>query len=315
MKKYFLAIIFLFSLSLVSAEVGERVVVGAERMVEYGHFLEGRRVGVLVNHTSRVGTTHLVDTLLANGVDVTVIFSPATGFRGEDVVVAGRDSYLGITIKPLFSAPKTNDVFGCDVILCDLQCGSVRCEEFVALCRMMGVCAYLDVPVVVLDRPLMGRRGVDGAIPELRYCAEGDVLPLPLLCGMTLGEVAQMINGEGWLADGAKCLLTVIPYVGCVGYDVDQEPMEPMSLMACGLAVEVPIVNEEGSIDLSAVVEAYANRDAEEEFFIGEEFCRQIGASYVRDMIEQGYAADVIEAMWSADTERFQSRREPYLLY
>ena len=312
MKRYFLAIIFLFSLSLASAQVGERGVAGAERLSEYTHLLEGRRVGVLANHSSRVGSAHLVDTLLASGVDVTVIFAPADGFRGDGMVSKGRESHLGIAIKTLLAAPKANDIFACDVIVCDLHSTGMRGEELTALYRMMGVCADLEVPVVVLDRPVQGGRVVDGPIPESRYCASGDILPLPLVYGMTLGETARMINGEGWLAGGVKSPLTVVP---CVGYGDERERVDSVELISRGLAVEVSLVNEEGVIDLSAVVEAYANRNAEEEFFIGEEFCRQIGASYVRDMIELGYRAEEIYAMWRADAERFQSQREPYLIY
>lgn len=312
MKKYFLSIIFLFTLTFAMAEGGERVVVGAERLADYSHLVDGRRVGVLANHTSRVGSAHLVDTLLANGVDVTVIFAPSDGFRGDGKVVKGRDSHLGVAIKTLRSAPKANDIFTCDVILCDLGSAGVRGAELVALYSMMGVCADLNIPLVVLDRPLKSGRVVDGPILEARYYTSSEMLPLPLVYGMTLGEVARMINGEGWLTDGVKCPLTVVP---CVGYDDEQKCVESVGLTARGLAVEVPIVNEMGEIDLSAVVEAYAARNAEEEFFVGEEFVRQIGASYIRDMVEQGYTAEEIEAMWRGDTERFSSLREQYLIY
>ena len=312
MKRLFLVILSLFSLSFAMAEVGERVIVGAERLAEYGHLLAGRRVGVLTNHASRVGRAHLVDTLLANGVDVTVIFAPADGFRGDGTVTKGRESHLGITIKTIHSAPKANDVFACDVILCDLESSGVRGEALTSLYLLMGVCADLEVPVVVLDRTLPGGRSVDGPIPESRYSTSGEVLPLPLVYGMTLGEAARMINGEGWLTGGAKCLLTVVP---CVNYDGECECGKALQLMARGLAVEVAVVTENGQIDLSGVIEAYVASENREEFFVGEEFNYQLGASYAKDMVEQGYTAAEIHTMWRTDVERFQSQRAPYLIY
>ena len=300
---------FLYTVSA-SAEEGVRLTIGAERLAEYSHLIEGRRVGVLANHTSRVGSTYLVDTLLSCGVDVMVIFTPSDGFRGEGTP-SGRDSHLGIAIKTLHSAPKANDIFGCDVVLCDLQDGGVRGSAVEALYRTMGVCADLEIPFVVLDRPLANGRVTDGAIPEQRYCTACQMPPLPLLYGMTLGEVARMINGEGWLSGGRKCPLTVVPAVGWSG----EVSTTPASIVARGVASCVIITNERGEIDLSGIVGAYSESENKEEFFVGEEFNRLLGVSYAKEMVEQGYTASEIHTMWRPDIERFFALRTQYLIY
>ena len=300
---------FLLFTFCVNAEEGVRLICGAERLAEYSHLMEGRRVGVLANHASLVGNRHLVDTLLSCGVDVTVIFTPSDGFRG-DGAPSGRDSYLGIPIKTLHSAPKANDVFGCDVVVCDLQDGGVRGSAVEALYRTMGVCADLQVPVVVLDRPLDNKRVTDGAIPEQRYCTAYQIPPLPLVYGMTLGEVARMINGEGWLSGGSKCPLVVVPAVG--GTDASATPI---TIAARGVVVDVVISNERGEIDLSGVIKSYTESENRAEFFVGDEFNRHLGVSYARDMVEQGYTAPEIHTMWRPDIERFILKRAPYLIY
>lgn len=296
------------------AEVGEGgLVVGAERLPEYIHLLEGRRVGVLANNTSRIGQRHLVDSLLASGVDVKLLFAPEKGFRG-DGVERHRDSYLGIEILTLRSRPRANDVFRCDVIVCDLQDEGVRTSASLrALVRVMQQCADIGVPLILLDRPNPNGRCVDGAIVESQYCTSEEVLPLPLLHGMTLGELARMINGEGWLVGGAKCHLTVVPYVESAEESGDDGPC---AIYSVGLADNKPLIAlGGGGIDLSQVVDSYKNRSVGEAFFIGEEFDSQIGAGYVRDMIEMDYTAPEIESMWSGDVERFSAHREKYLIY
>ena len=319
MKRSFLTIIllFLWGAVAVSATTPDATFVeGNGRLSEYIHLLQGKRVGVLANHTSLIDQRHLVDTLLASGVDVKLIFAPEDGFRGEGAV-RYRDSYMGIEVVNLTQRPKANDVFRCDVVVCDLRDEGVRTSPSLrAMVRLMSVCADIGVPFVVLDSPNPKGCGVDGAIVEMQYHTSEDVLPLSLLHGMTLGELARMINGEGWLAGGAKCPLTVVPCIKSTE-SVEDVAAEPAMVYADGLAVQVPIVFWDGksAIDLSGVVEAYRSRNSEDEFFVGDKFARQIGASYVRDMIEQEFSAEEISSMWRSDVERFKEQRKPYLIY
>lgn len=316
MKNIFLTILFVLlgAVATNAQEPSEPMHSGDERLPEYLHLLQGKRVGVLANHASLVEDRHLVDTLLSVGVDLKLIFAPEEGFRA-DGVVRQRDTYMGIEIINLTHRPKANDVFRCDVVVCDLRDTGVRTSAPLrALVRLMGVCADIGVPLVVLDSPNPLGRGADGVIVESQYRTSEDVLPLPLLHGMTLGELARMVNGEGWLREGTKCPLTVVPYVQTTEEATEQSTYPIFSV---GLAQRVPIVSGqvEVAIDLLAVVESYANRNAEQEFFMNEEFDMQMGTRYVREMIALGYSAEEIERVWRGDVERFIVQREPYLIY
>ena len=292
-------------------EVGS-VVSGDERLPEYIHLLQGKRVGVLTSYTATVGDTHIVDTLLKSGVEIKRIFAPEGGFD-EEKNMRPRDSYFGIEIVTLNQPPKANDVFACDVIVCDIQSVGIReCPSVLALGQMMQVCADIAVPLVVLDRPNPLGDGVDGAIVEPKYRTEGE-LPLPLLYGMTLGELARMTNGEGWLVGGVKCPLTVVP---CIGYSRSNEEYPTNDILAEGLSEELPVVVAgQRGLDLSRIIDAYRECEKTEELFVEEVFDSFMGVEYVRDMIELGYSADEIRSMWRADVERFVAQLKAYLIY
>lgn len=228
------------------AQKEERVVVGAERIGDYIHLLEGHRVGVLTNHTGVVSkTTHLVDTLVGRGVDVRVIFAPEHGFRGDravgEHVPSGRDAYTGIEVVSLYGAgrkPKANDVFGCDVVVADLQDVGVRFYTYLStLYLMMQTCADVGVELVVLDRPNPNGMIVDGPIIEEQYRSFVGMLPIPVLHGMTLGELARMINGQGWLGEGRKCRLTVVPCLNYYRSEQYELPVAPSPNLPNMLAV------------------------------------------------------------------------------
>lgn len=287
----------------------EPIILGDERLPEYIHLLQGKRVGVLTNHTAIIDSIHLVDTLLKSGVDVKRIFTPEDGFRGDGM---GRhhDSYSGIEVVALDQEPKANDVFGCDVVVFDIQCiGVGECSALVSLMRMMQVCADIGVQFVILDRPNPFGNVVDGPIVEPQLRGKSG-LSLPLMYGMTLGEVARMVNGEGWLRGGAKCRLIVVPCLGYGNYVLS----ENTEVIAAGLCMDIPIVSN-NSIDLTQIVEAHRLRADNEEFFVSEDFDKQIGANYVREMIVLGYSAEEIEQVWRDDVERFVVKRKPYLIY
>ena len=204
-------------------EPAEGIVVADCRLADYLPLLEGKRVGLLTNHTAVVEGTHLVDTLLRRGVDIELIFAPEHGFRGTasagESVRSGYDQHTGIEIVSLYGAnktPKANDVFRCDVIVVDIQDVGLRFYTYLStLYLMMQTCAEVGVPVVVLDRPNPNGMYVDGPMLEQEYRSFVGMVPVPVVHGMTLGELARMINGEGWLAGGVKCPLTVVP---CLGY-------------------------------------------------------------------------------------------------
>jgi uncharacterized protein YbbC (DUF1343 family) len=214
----------LFLALLTCAPLSAQITVGAERMSEYLPLLEGRKVGVVTNHTGMVAGRHLVDTLLARGVAVEMVFAPEHGFRGTaaagEHVDSQRDAATGLEIVSLYGAnrkPRPEQLGRCDVVVFDIQ--DVGCRFYTYLSTMhlvMEACAESGVPVIVLDRPNPNGGYVDGPVLDTaRHRSFVGMHPIPIVHGMTLGELARMINGEGWLAGGVQCDLTVIP---CEGY-------------------------------------------------------------------------------------------------
>ena len=198
--------------------------VGAERMGEYLPLLEGKRVGIVINHTGMVGQRHLVDTLLSKGVDIALVWAPEHGFRGN--MGAGEhigdevDAATGIRIASLHGSskkPKAEDVKQCGIVVFDIQDVGLRYYTYLStLHYVMEACAENDVPFVLLDRPNPNGMYADGPILDTgRYRSFVGMHPIPIVHGMTLGELAQMINGEGWLNGGVECDLRVVE---CANY-------------------------------------------------------------------------------------------------
>lgn len=219
-------IVIIITFLIMAVAAHGRVTVGAERSFEYLPLLKGKRVALLSNHTGLVngGSEHTLDMLLREGVDVTVIFSPEHGFRGHadagSHVDNSVDAKTGIPIASLFngksSSPSPEVVKGFDVIVCDLQDVGVRYYTYyITMMKLMDVAAANEKKFVVFDRPNPIGMMVDGPVLDMSLKSGVGALPIPVAHGMTLGELARMINGEGWLKDGRKVDLTVIP---CAGY-------------------------------------------------------------------------------------------------
>lgn len=218
-------IIFSLSLLLVALVANAEVRVGAAQTDKYFPLLEGRRVALFSNHTGMVGDRHTVDLMLDGGINVVTLFSPEHGFRGTadagEHVASGIDGPTGLPIASLYEgkgkrmpAKEVMDKF--DVLVVDIQ--DVGLRYYTYYCTMidlMNAASVYGKDVVVLDRPNPNGMTVDGPILDMKYSSGVGRLPIPIVHGMTLGELARMANGEGWLKDGAKVPLTVIP---CEGY-------------------------------------------------------------------------------------------------
>ncbi len=197
---------------------GEELRLGAERFEEYVGRLVGKRVALLVNQTSRVGEQHLVDVLLEKGVRIERIFAPEHGFRGQAdrgaSVVDGKAARTGLPIISLYGKkkkPSPADLAGIDVVLFDIQDVGVRFYTYIgSMHYLMEGCAENEVDLIVLDRPNPNGHYVDGNILDLAHRSFVGMHPVPIVHGMTVGEYARMINGEGWLAGGRRCQLLVI---------------------------------------------------------------------------------------------------------
>lgn len=218
-------IILLFGLLLASlgAPAQDRIETGAEQTDRYLPLLEGRRVGIMTNHTGTVGRTYLVDTLRSLGVDIRVVFAPEHGFRGQadagESVASYRDRKTGIDVVSVYGStkrPPDSVMQRLDVLLFDIQDVGLRYYTYLSSMHyLMEACAANGKRLIVLDRPNPNGFYVDGPVLEAKHRSFVGMHPIPVVHGMTLGELARMIDGEGWLRDGLRCKLTVIP---CRGY-------------------------------------------------------------------------------------------------
>lgn len=208
---------------------------GAYQIDQYKSQLEGKSVAVLANQTSVVGQKHLVDTLLALGINIKVIFAPEHGFRNladaGETIEDGRDIETGIPIISLYGnhlKPTKDDLAGIDVVLFDIQDVGARFYTYIStLHYLLESCAENNVKCIILDRPNPNGFYFDGNIPDTAHRSFVCIDPVPVVHGMTVGEYAQMLNGEGWLKGGVKCDLTVIKCRNYIHSTLYELPVKP----------------------------------------------------------------------------------------
>ncbi|WP_338840278.1 DUF1343 domain-containing protein [Flavobacterium ginsenosidimutans] len=197
---------------------------GADNYEKYLPLLKDKKVGIVTNQTGILSNkTHVVDFLLEKKIAVQTIFAPEHGFRGTadagEHIVDGKDQKTGLPIISLYGdnkKPKPAQLSGIDVMIFDLQDVGARFYTYISsLHYVMEACAENNVPLIVFDRPNPNGSIVDGPLLEKEFTSFVGMHPIPLLHGMTIGEYAQMVNGEKWLKDGTQCKLTVIP---CLDY-------------------------------------------------------------------------------------------------
>ena len=198
---------------------------GADNYENYLPLLKDKKVGVVSNQTGVLSNnTHLVDFLVSNAIQVQKIFAPEHGFRGTadagELIIDGKDTKTGLSIISLYGAnkkPKPEQLEGIDILVFDIQDVGARFYTYISsLHYIMEACAENNIPLLVLDRPNPNGYMIDGPILEKEFSSFVGMHPVPVLYGMTIGEYAQMINGEKWLKDEVQCNLQVIP---CVDYD------------------------------------------------------------------------------------------------
>jgi len=215
--------------------VEKKLVLGAEQMNLLLPLLKDKSVGITGNHSSMVGKTHLVDSLLALKVAVKKVYSPEHGFRGDadagEKVNSSVDEKTGLPIYSLYGKnkkPSVEMLKGIDVMIFDIQDVGARFYTYIStLHYVMEACAENNIQVVVLDRPNPNGYYIDGPILEKDYSSFVGMHPIPVVHGMTIGEYAKMINGEKWLKNNLQADLKVIPMLGYSHKDRYQLPVKP----------------------------------------------------------------------------------------
>lgn len=339
------------------------VVVGAERKDIYMPWIVGKRVAIFTNQTGKIRGRSIAAYLKQAGVHVTVLFAPEHGLTGQvasgAAVGNGSDPETGLPVRSLYTGnliiPAFNEMKQFDVLLFDIQDVGVRFYTYyISMVKMMDVCADYHKTMIVLDRPNPNGYDVDGPILDMKYKSGVGLLPIPVMHGMTLGELALMANGEHWLSDGRYCDLRVVPCLRYTHHTVYVLPITPspnlpnmksvylypslclfegtnvsvgrgtgMPFQAFGVKeknywIDLRSLGEEEirakGFDLTYLIEAYHKLNIGDAFFTPF-FEKLIGVGYVRKMIEDGKTANEIKAKWKPDVERFKRLRKQYLLY
>jgi len=381
-------IIVVFLLMVMSL-LAEDSKVGAENRSAYFPLLKNKNVAVVVNHSSFVGNTHVVDLLMNNGVQVKRIFAPEHGFRGKadagEHLKNGVDVKSGLPIISLYGKhkkPTNQDLEGIEVIIFDIQDVGVRFYTYLStLHYVMEAAAESGVRVIVLDRPNPNGERIDGPVMQKEFYSFVGLHPVPLLYGMTIGEYAGMINGEGWLKRGVKVDLKVIKLQNYRHDKFYHLPIKPSPNLPNDLSialypslalfegtvisagrgttkqfqlygapkykkrefsfvpkpmtgakypkyrgqrcygvdlshVDVKVVHQAQSMNLTYLLDAYKNYDDKANFFLKNGFFERLaGNSKLRKQIEAGQSAAVIRGSWQKDLKQFKKMREKYLLY
>lgn len=214
----------LLALACASLFAQEKVIVGAARFDKYKKLLKNKRVALAANATSIIvdaegGAVHDLDFLLSKKINVVKVFAPEHGFRGKgeagETIANDVDQKTGVPIYSIYGKslrPSPELLADVDVFVYDIQDVGARFYTYIsAMHYIMEACAQNKIPLVIFDRPNPNIDCVAGPIRDERYKSYVSLDPIPAIYGMTAGELARMINGQGWLEGGAKCKLTVIP--------------------------------------------------------------------------------------------------------
>jgi len=219
--RWFLTLLFIFFSYpfTIAAHGASQVITGAEQLEVYLPKLRNKNIAVVANSASQVNGIHLVDILLSHGINIKKIFAPEHGFRGQKD--AGEfdqdtiDTHTDIEIVSLYKQQSKrltpSMLEGIDLVVFDIQDVGIRFFTYIStLHYVMEACASCSKPLLLLDRPNPNVHYIDGPVLEKHVQSFIGMHPIPIVYGLTIGELACMINGEGWLADGLKCDLEIV---------------------------------------------------------------------------------------------------------
>lgn len=230
-----LLLVSVFLANSICCSAKKSPVPGSYQFELYRELIEGKTIAVVANQTSMVGANHLVDNLLSAGINIKAIFAPEHGFRNMadagELIENGKDPVTGVPLISLYGKhqkPTPQDLAGIEVVMFDIQDVGVRFYTYLGTMHyVMEACAENNVKFIVLDRPNPNGFYVDGNILDTAHNSFVGMHPVPIVHGMTVGEYAGMINGEGWLKGGVKCDLTVIKCKNYTHKTVYELPVKP----------------------------------------------------------------------------------------
>ena len=217
MKKLF---ILLFTSHFVFSYQNSEIKVGSEKMNEYLNKISNKSVGLLVNHSSSVSSTHLIDTLISKNINIKKIFSPEHGFTGNiergkkvngDTLIIDNKIIHIISMYGKSRIPTKESMKGLDIVIFDIQDVGTRFYTYIsAMHNMMNICAELGISLIVLDRPNPNSGYIDGPVLDMEYQSYIGMHEIPIVHALTVGELAMMIKGEKWIRNSEKLKLSVI---------------------------------------------------------------------------------------------------------
>ncbi len=216
---YLFFLTFYNAFSQVSSQAYASITTGAQQTAEYLPKLNNKKVAIVTNASGIIGNNHLVDTLLKHHIHIVKIFGPEHGFRGTadagEKVKSGKDIKTNITVVSLYGShkkPTKEDLKGIDIVVYDIQDVGVRFYTYIStMTYVMEACSENNKELLILDRPNPNGFYIDGPVMTDAYKSFLGLHNVPIVYGMTCGEYAQMVNGEGWLKNNIKCHLTIIP--------------------------------------------------------------------------------------------------------
>jgi uncharacterized protein YbbC (DUF1343 family) len=235
MIKFIGLVILLFSVDSFSVEQNNGIITGADQPEDYLKLLEDKSVGLVVNHTSIAGDSHLADFLLSKNIRVEKIFAPEHGFRGDtsagEKIEDGVDVRTGIPVFSLYGKtrkPSKEHLKNLDVLVFDIQDVGCRFYTYISTLHLLiEACAENNIPLIVLDRPNPNGDYVAGPILKPEFQSFVGMDPIPIVHGLTVGELANMINEEKWTNAERSCNLTVVTvknYTHSTKYNLPVKP-------------------------------------------------------------------------------------------
>lgn len=227
-------LIFVLGLIVITSTARNGIKTGAEQTEKYLSVMKGKRIAIVANQTSIIGKTSLVDSLKSLGVNIVKIFGPEHGFRGTAsagaVVADSTDAKTGIKEISLYgkkNKPSKEDLADVDLVVFDIQDVGARFYTYInLLAKVMESCADNNKELLILDRPNPNGFCIDGPILDMKLKSGIGMFPMPITHGMTIGELARLYNGEGWLTNKVQCKISVITVAN---YTHDMEYVLPVS--------------------------------------------------------------------------------------